>query len=100
MLANRLRGRGLSLAEAREVLDGAEIDPDIAEETLARYVSLQYIDEAALAEQILHTHLDRKGLGRRSVEMEMRRRKLDPSSSRRRWPSSRTTSCPAPPRSP
>jgi SOS response regulatory protein OraA/RecX len=78
VLANRLRGRGLSLAEAREVLDGAEIDPDIAEETLARYVSLQYIDEAALAEQILHTHLDRKGLGRRSVEMEMRRRKLDP----------------------
>lgn len=78
VLANRLRGRGLSLAEAREVLDGAEIDPDIVEETLARYVSLQYIDEAALAEQILHTHLDRKGLGRRSVEMEMRRRKLDP----------------------
>jgi SOS response regulatory protein OraA/RecX len=78
VLANRLRGRGLSLAEARDVLDGAEIDPDIAEETLARYVSLQYIDEAALAEQILHTHLDRKGLGRRSVEMEMRRRKLDP----------------------
>ncbi|WP_244629152.1 regulatory protein RecX [Clavibacter capsici] len=78
VLANRLRGRGLSLAEAREVLAGAEIDPDIAEETLARYVSLQYIDEAALAEQILHTHLDRKGLGRRSVEMEMRRRKLDP----------------------
>ncbi|MDQ0745734.1 SOS response regulatory protein OraA/RecX [Clavibacter sp. B3I6] len=78
VLANRLRGRGLSLAEAREVLDGAEIDPDIAEETLARYVSLQYIDEAALAEQILHTHLDRKGLGRRSVEMEMRRRRLDP----------------------
>jgi SOS response regulatory protein OraA/RecX len=78
VLANRLRGRGLSLAEAREVLAGAEIDPDIVEETLARYVSLQYIDEAALAEQILHTHLDRKGLGRRSVEMEMRRRKLDP----------------------
>jgi SOS response regulatory protein OraA/RecX len=78
VLANRLRGRGLSLAEAREVLGGAEIDPDIVEETLARYVSLQYIDEAALAEQILHTHLDRKGLGRRSVEMEMRRRKLDP----------------------
>ncbi|WP_228495051.1 regulatory protein RecX [Clavibacter sp. VKM Ac-2873] len=78
VLANRLRGRGLSLAEARDVLDGADIDPDIAEETLARYVSLQYIDEAALAEQILHTHLDRKGLGRRSVEMEMRRRKLDP----------------------
>lgn len=78
VLANRLRGRGLSLAEARDVLDGAEIDPDIAEETLARYVSLQYIDEAALAEQIMHTHLDRKGLGRRSVEMEMRRRKLDP----------------------
>ncbi|MFT2694112.1 regulatory protein RecX [Clavibacter zhangzhiyongii] len=78
VLANRLRGRGLSLAEARDVLAGAEIDPDIAEETLARYVSLQYIDEAALAEQILHTHLDRKGLGRRSVEMEMRRRKLDP----------------------
>jgi SOS response regulatory protein OraA/RecX len=78
VLANRLRGRGLSLAEAREVLGDAEIDPDIVEETLARYVSLQYIDEAALAEQILHTHLDRKGLGRRSVEMEMRRRKLDP----------------------
>jgi SOS response regulatory protein OraA/RecX len=78
VLANRLRGRGLSLAEAREVLEGAEIDLDIVEETLTRYVSLQYIDEAALAEQILHTHLDRKGLGRRSVEMEMRRRKLDP----------------------
>jgi regulatory protein len=78
LLLARLRGRSLSRVEAEAVLRGADLDEVQAEEMLDRFTELHYLDEAKLADQILHSHHERKGLGRTGVELEMRRRKLDP----------------------
>jgi regulatory protein len=72
LLLTRLRRRSLSVAEARGLVD--ELDGDAAEELVARFLELGYLDDARLADQVVHSHLDRKGLGRSGVEAEMRRR--------------------------
>ncbi|GAB3124497.1 regulatory protein RecX [Glaciibacter psychrotolerans] len=78
LLLRRLRSRSLSRAEAGVVLAGTDIDADEVDEILERFAELHYIDEERLADQIIHSHHERKGLGRSGVESEMRRRKLDP----------------------
>lgn len=78
LLLQRLRGRSLSGAEARAVLRETDVGDDEVEEIIERFTDLHYIDEARLAEQIIHSHHDRKGLGRSGVEAEMRRRKILP----------------------
>jgi regulatory protein len=78
LLLQRLRGRSLSAAEARSVLRETDVGDDEVEEIVERFTELHYIDEARLAEQIIHSHHARKGLGRTGVEAEMRRRKIVP----------------------
>ncbi|MBG6057459.1 regulatory protein [Cryobacterium sp. MP_M5] len=77
MLLQRLRARSLSATEARTVLAGTEIAEHEIDEVIDRFAELGYIDEAKLADQILHSHHERKGLGRSGVQAEMRRRGLD-----------------------
>lgn len=77
VLTRRLRGRSLSVSEARGVLVELELDGGAAEDLLERFERVGYLDDTRLAEQIVHTHHERKGLGRSAVEAEMRRRKLD-----------------------
>ncbi len=79
VLLHRLRGRSLSTVEALLVLNGTGIDSGEASEIIEKFIQLQYLDEGKLADQIIHSHNVRKGLGRTGVEAEMRRRKLDPS---------------------
>ncbi|GEP27035.1 regulatory protein RecX [Cryobacterium levicorallinum] len=79
VLLHRLRGRSLSTVEALLVLNGTGVDSGEASEVIEKFIQLQYLDEAKLADQIIHSHNVRKGLGRTGVEAEMRRRKLDPS---------------------
>ena len=79
VLLHRLRGRSLSTVEALLVLNGTGVDSGEASEIIEKFIQLQYIDEVKLADQIIHSHNVRKGLGRTGVEAEMRRRKLDPS---------------------
>ncbi|TFD50945.1 RecX family transcriptional regulator [Cryobacterium sp. Hh11] len=79
VLLHRLRGRSLSTVEALLVLNGTGVDSGEASEIIEKFIQLQYLDEAKLADQIIHSHNVRKGLGRTGVEAEMRRRKLDPS---------------------
>jgi len=79
VLLHRLRGRSLSTVEALLVLNGTGIDSGEASEIIEKFLQLQYLDEDKLADQIIHSHNVRKGLGRTGVEAEMRRRKLDPS---------------------
>jgi regulatory protein len=76
LLLKRLRGRSLSAHEARAVLRETDVDESEVEEIVERFTELHYIDEVKLAEQIIHSHHERKGLGRSGVEAEMRRRKL------------------------
>ncbi|TFC93823.1 regulatory protein RecX [Cryobacterium sp. TMT3-29-2] len=77
VLRQRLRGRSLSASEARTVLAGTEVAEHEIEEIIERFTELSYIDEGRLADQIVHSHHERKGLGRSSVQAEMRRRGLD-----------------------
>jgi regulatory protein len=78
LLLQRLRGRSLSAAEARGVLRETDVDESEVEEIVERFTELHYIDEVRLADQIIHSHHERKGLGRSGVEAEMRRRKILP----------------------
>jgi regulatory protein len=78
VLLHRLRGRSLSTAEALLVLNGTGIDSGEASGIIEKFIELNYLDEVKLADQIIHSHNVRKGLGRTGVEAEMRRRKLDP----------------------
>ncbi len=74
VLMHRLHGRSLSTKEAIEVLRGTDLSRDETEEVIARFTELHYIDEYKLAEQVLHSHGERKGLGRNGVGAELRRR--------------------------
>jgi regulatory protein len=77
-LLQRLRGRSLSTSEACAILAATDLDDDDAVDIIEKLVELGYIDEEKLADQIVHSHHERKGLGRAGVEAEMRRRKIDP----------------------
>lgn len=78
VLLHRLRGRSLSTVEALLVLGTTGVDSGEASEIIEKFIEMNYLDEARLADQIIHSHNVRKGLGRTGVEAEMRRRKLDP----------------------
>ena len=77
LLLQRLRGRSLSAAEAEKLLRSTDIDEEDVHEILERFAELHYLDEGKLADQILHSHHARKGLGRSGVAAEMRQRGLD-----------------------
>lgn len=76
LLLTRLRRRSISVAEAHAALGETGLDAGDADELVERFVALGYLDDARLADQVVHSHHDRKGLGRSGVEAEMRRRKL------------------------
>jgi regulatory protein len=77
LLLQRLRGRSLSAVEAEKLLRSTEIDEEAVQEILTRFTELHYLDEEKLADQIVHSHHERKGLGRSGVAAEMRQRGLD-----------------------
>jgi regulatory protein len=77
LLLQRLRGRSLSALEAEKLLRSTDIDEDAVHEILERFAELHYLDEEKLADQIMHSHHERKGLGRSGVAAEMRQRGLD-----------------------
>jgi regulatory protein len=77
LLLQRLRGRSLSAVEAEKLLRSTDIDDEAVHEILERFAELHYLDEEKLADQILHSHHERKGLGRNGVAAEMRQRGLD-----------------------
>lgn len=63
-LVKRLRTRSLSEREARAFLRERDLADDAIEHVLARMRGLGYLDDAALAEQIVHSGVERKGQGR------------------------------------
>lgn len=77
LLLQRLRGRSLSVVEAEKLLRSTDIDDEAVHEILERFTELHYLDEEKLADQIMHSHHERKGLGRNGVAAEMRQRGLD-----------------------
>lgn len=73
-----LTRRGVSRWELGEKLLARDLDPCIVEAELDRLERVGLIDDAALAETIVRTHHERKGLGRTAIAQELRRRHVDP----------------------
>lgn len=76
LLLQRLRGRSLSVVEAAKLLRSTDIDEEDVHQILERVGELHYLDDEKLADQIMHSHHERKGLGRGGVAAEMRQRGL------------------------
>lgn len=72
-----LARRGMSRWELEQTLVSREIDADEIELELDRLASVGLIDDAALAETLVRTRHERKGLGRSALSAELRRRHID-----------------------
>jgi Uncharacterized protein conserved in bacteria len=72
-----LTRRGMSRWELGEVLLSRDLDVCIVEAELDRLEGVGLIDDAALAETIVRTQHERKGLGRSALVAELRRRRID-----------------------
>lgn len=75
---NALTRRGLSRWELGEKLLARDLDACIVEAELDRLERVGLIDDGALAETIVRTQRERKGLGRTALAQELRRRHVDP----------------------
>lgn len=67
LLLKRLRARQLSVEEARSLLMERELDADEAEEIVGDFERRGYLDDARLAEQLVHGALSRKAQGARAI---------------------------------
>ena len=73
-LLKKLRTRSLSVSEARGVLREHELDAASSEIVLASMEEYGYLDDAALAEQLIHAGVDRKGQGRQVIAQTLAKR--------------------------
>lgn len=73
-----LTRRGMSSRELHRLLVGRGVDPDAATAEVQRLERVALLDDAALAETLVHTLRERKGLGRTALSAELSRRMLDP----------------------
>lgn len=75
VLLRKLRGRSLSLVEARAALGGIDgVDDSLIEDVVAKFVDLGYLDDEAFAEQLAMSAVERRGQGRRAVAQTLRKR--------------------------
>ncbi|MCP2637268.1 RecX family transcriptional regulator [Microbacterium sp. HD4P20] len=73
-LLKKLRTRSLSVREARAVLAERELDGDAIDGVLDGFLRRGYLDDAALAEQLIHAGVDRKGQGRQVIAQTLAKR--------------------------
>lgn len=75
-LLRKLRSRSLSVREARAVLAGQELAEHEIEAVVAAFLNHGYLDDARLAEQLVHVATDRKAQGRQAVAQALAARGL------------------------
>jgi regulatory protein len=73
-LLRKLRARSLSVQEARAVLGGHSISREEIDDIVAETVRLGYLDDRALAEQLVHAGQDRRGQGRQAIAQTLAKR--------------------------
>ncbi len=73
-LLKKLRARSLSVFEARAFLRDHDLDSESVERILGRMAQFGYLDDTALAEQLVHTAVDRRGQGRQVISQTLARR--------------------------
>lgn len=72
-----LTRRGMSRWELESLLHSQELDVSVVEAELDRLEGVGLIDDAALADTIVRTQHERKGLGKSALIAELRRRHVD-----------------------
>ncbi|MFE7846401.1 regulatory protein RecX [Microbacterium sp. NPDC057407] len=73
-LLKKLRTRSLSVSEARAVLREHELDDAQTDDIVAAMEEYGYLDDAALAEQLVHAGAERKGQGRQAIAQTLTKR--------------------------
>ncbi|MDW4573098.1 regulatory protein RecX [Microbacterium sp. M3] len=73
-LLKKLRGRQLSVSEAKAYLRQHDLDADAEQALLDAFLARGYLDDARLAEQLVHAGVDRKGQGRRAIAQSLAQR--------------------------
>lgn len=63
-LLRKLRTRSLSVREARAVLAERGLDEAVVDAVIDRFLGNGYLDDTKLAEQLVHSAVERKGQGR------------------------------------
>lgn len=71
-----LTRRGMSRWELEKTLLSRELDPDVVAAELERLEGAGLVDDASLADTIVRTQHERKGLGRAALTAELRRRHI------------------------
>lgn len=71
-----LTRRGQSRREIEMLLERRALEPEEIAAELARLEAVGLVDDAALADTIVRTHHERKGLGRSALVAELRRRRI------------------------
>jgi regulatory protein len=82
LVVSRLRRSALSVAEVRAVLAEHGLDDVEIEEWIERYERLGYLDDARLAEQLVHVNGTRRGRGSGAILQELTRRGVDGAAAR------------------
>jgi regulatory protein len=77
MLLRKLRTRSLSVREALTALRDADVDPGEAEALVARFQAQGYLDDRALAFQLIDRALSRKAQGRQAIAQVLSQRGID-----------------------
>ncbi|WP_242606037.1 regulatory protein RecX [Frankia sp. Cppng1_Ct_nod] len=75
---HQLEARPRSRAELAAVLGRRGIDPETADAVLDRLVEVGLVDDAAFARALVSSARVNRGLGRRGLAQELRRRGVDP----------------------
>lgn len=78
ILLTMLTGAPRSRAQLAEKLAQREVPKDVAERVLDRFTEVGLIDDAAYAETVVRSARSGRGLGRRALVQELRRRGVGP----------------------
>lgn len=73
-LVRKLRARSLSVSEARQMLRGHELDSATIDEVIEDFGRRGYLDDAALAEVLVTSGVERKGQGRVALSRALAQR--------------------------
>ena len=74
ILLKRLRTRQLSVTEARALVSQRGLGADEVDSVLEDFLRRGYLDDAGLAEQLIHVGTDRKGQGRQVIAQTLAKR--------------------------
>lgn len=75
LLLRKLRSRSLSVSEARSALRAVPgVDEVVTTELLDRFLDLGYLDDAAFAQQLVLSAVEKRGDGRRAVAQTLLKR--------------------------